>query len=247
MRTVQLVFLSLLVVSAGCIKVDQKLTIREDGRGSLALDYSISEQSITQIKAMFKLRDQLAELSGETSPPVPVSEESLLFLNPDEKAIGRKMKSYEELGIHVEKLKVRTVNAWRHVEMQARFDDLANLAKADFFSDYGFSLSKDANGNYLLSRPRMEAAGDAASDYLGKNTVELLTPILSGFNVVLSVTTPGIILDTNAPRKSTYSAAWIFDFNRNPNAFLGLQRQDFRIVFSGKDISLPEIRQKTSG
>jgi len=230
---------------AGCITVDQKITLREDGSGLAELSYSITEQAISQIKAMLKLQKQMAMAAGEAGA-ADMDEKPHYLLDPNEGRLRSELKKYESLGITVERLSVDNDKERRRIWIQAAFKDLAEVAKADFFPEYGFSLSRNSAGNYVLYRAARKGGDEMPVGAMDPATVHMLTPLLSGFRVAVSVILPRAILETTAARPSQFEAEWVFDFDRDPNALMALQSTDMKIVFDGEGVKLPRIRHERS-
>jgi len=243
MKVLQTILLCAAVFCAGCLKLDQKMVIEKDRSGRFEVKYSMAEQTIDQLKAMLKLEEQMARISGEAIERTRDDKLMLLFLDPVSDDIHRELDKYKEYGLKIDELKVDTGGAARHVNLNLTFRDLAEVAKADFFPAYGFSLVKDDQGNYVLHRPAPNEGGEMPPP-VNDETARLLTPMLGGFNVALSITAPGKILRTNAHKKSLYTAMWTFDFDRNPNAVTALDNQAMTVIFSGNELNLPQIRFK---
>jgi len=239
MKTLQALAAGFLTVISGCIQVDQTLTIEKNGSGSLELFYTIPEQTVSQMKAMYKLKDQMDETLGQAEPLTTEEAFERMFFDPSEDQIKRLLKKYETLGIKTETLKVETRNAARTVKLKVTFASMDKLSKADFFPDYGFTLSRSPNETYTFFR----AAGNPQASDAGTGPSSLVTPILNGFRVAMKVNTPGKILQSNASRKTLYNAAWVFDFEKDPNVLTTLQNQHMKIVFDGKGLQLPDIKQ----
>jgi hypothetical protein len=231
-----------LAFCAGCVKVEQDLIINEDASGSLDLKYSISETAVQQIEAMHKLRKDLDEAAGRVTPPPQGTDFSRLLLSPILDEIRGKLKEYEKAGIRIERLDVKSRDARRSVEIKLQFDSLAKVSGTDFFKQFGFSLTKDANGNYLLDRAPQVAEAPAGIRFDDPQVVRTLTPLLAGFSVTLGVRTPGKILSSTASIKGPYTAGWRFEFDRDPGALTALLTQRFAATFDGKGLNLPEIR-----
>ena len=235
------------ILASGCLKLDETFTIRADGSANLELVYSISESAVNQMKAMFKVRDQMAALSGDA--PSSQDDRMELFLNPVEDQIRRELKKYEKLGVTVDRLKVEERDNWRHVELRVSCKSLADLARTDFFPQYGFSLSRDPNGSYTFFRDRESGNENSPVSMMDPATLKLMTPVLEGFDVIFKINVPGQVLQSNAHVKTARGVSWEFSFDKNPNAVVALQEQQFKIVFEGKGsdgkaFSLPEVSQK---
>jgi hypothetical protein len=241
------VLLSLFTLfSAGCLKMEHDLRIKEDGTASYALKYSISEQAITQLRAMDKLKGDLAKASGEPPPGIEMDPLLHLFLDPDDGALREAIKQYEKDGITLRKLEVESRSAWRNVTLTIDVADLEKVAETEFFKTHGFNLKQDKKGRYVLSRdPHINIPGELA-DIPSDEDVKQLIPIVAGFKTAVKITTPGRILATTAFRTTLQTASWGFEFDKEPGALQAVQRQPFRIVFESKRVALPEMRYRGS-
>lgn len=246
MKISHLVMAVMMLAVSGCIKVDHTLTLEKNGSGNFELLYSIPEQTVSQMKSMFRLRDQMNTVLGQAMPPTMEDEFEQAFFDPSEEKITRLVKKYEKFNIKMDTLKVETRNAVRNITIKLAFADLSQVAKADFFPRHGFSLFRNKDESYTFSRlPDSDQTTLLKPHATIPEASGLLTPVLSGFRVALKVNTPGKILESNASRKTLYNAAWIFDFDKDPNAVEALQNQSMKIVFDGKGSHLPEVRQAT--
>jgi hypothetical protein len=232
--------LLLAVLVSGCIKLEQTLTIKADGSGVLDVNYSISEDAVVQARAALKLKQQMTMESDRGAADPMDNQLSQVFLRPSEDEIKREIAKYAKNGLKLDSLKVTTKDGWRTVKMRVSFKDLGSIAKADFYADAGFSISRNSAGNYTMQR---EASGHNAY-LLSPDMMLLLKPIMTGFNVVINVAVPGKILQTNAHRTTGNTATWSYNFDRAPDALSALQNQQFTIVFEGKGVSLPTIKIK---
>ena len=242
MKKLPLILVSAVCLSAGCIRIEQELVLKDDGSGTFDVEYSIAEQSITQINAMLKLEEQMARVAGDESIDPAAHERIRLFLSPDKGEIAGKLKEYEQHGITVDELTVTTRGARRHVHVNLLFRNIAEAAKADFFADYGFSLFRSPRGEYAIYRPPSVTQYQTDMDFSDAETVKLLSPLLGGFHFSLSMKMPGKVLRTTAHRKTFDTASWSFDFDRDANALVALQKQEFGLVFDGEGLGLPEIK-----
>jgi len=247
MKALRLFIPLLAVLVSGCLKLDETLSIHEDGSAAIDLSYAISEQAVNQMKTLLKVRSQMAVLSGEESQAR--NDHSELFLNPIEQNIRREIQKYEKFGVRIERLKVQAHDNWRQVDLKISCRNLAEMAKTDLFSQYGFSLSKDSDGNYTFFRDRENSNEASSANLPDAETLKMMTPVLQGFKAVFRINTPGKILKTNAHVTDPYNALWAFDFDRSPDAIVALQDQQFSAVFEGKDkdgqkFSLPNLSRR---
>lgn len=227
---------------SGCLTVDQELSLRETGGGTFHVSYSITQRAIDQIRTMLRLRESLASASG--IPEDGMTEEELHFLlDPNEERIRNELKKYEANGITIDRLVVDNRPDSHHVRIELSFDDLQKASQADFFSEYGFSLYRNQQGNYVLFRAgHREDVEESSMNFADPAVSRMLSPLLGGFRYVMAITAPRNILDTNAPRQSQFTATWTYDFDRDPNALVALQSDDLKVVFDGEGVRLPRIR-----
>jgi len=243
MRNLLLLSAGLLAITSGCIQVDETLTIEKNGSGSLELLYTIPEQTVSQMKAMYSLKDRMDETLGQASPQTIEEAFERMFFDPTEDQIKRVLKKYEPLGVKTETLRVENRNSGRSVNLKVTFTSLEKISKADFFPEYGFTLLRNQNETYTFFRAAENTGTDPQGPGAKPQEPGLLSPIMSGFRVALKVTTPGKIIQTNASRKTLYNAAWIYDFEKDPNVLTTIQNQPMKIIFESKGLQIPEIRQ----
>jgi hypothetical protein len=229
----------LAAANSGCLKCELTLSVRADNSGALDLNYSIAEQAITQIKAMNTLKTQMARLT----PGEPVSDaEMMLFLNPDEASIRKNFDPYAVHGIYLEKIKVQSRNARRHVEMRIVYESLARAAKADFFPAQGFSLIRRDDGNYMLSRAKQVTESIEDNVFQDPQALKVIAPLMEGFRFIVKTEVPGRVIKANTEEKGTRFAQWTFDFQKSPKALASLQQQDFMVIFEGKGLNLATVK-----
>jgi hypothetical protein len=231
---------------SGCLKMEHDLRFKEDGTATYRLKYSISEQAITQLRAVEKLKTDLVLASGEP-PPAPDLDPLLqAFLDPDEGLLKELIKKEEANGIKLKSLEVESRSAWRKVDLYIEIHDLEAVAQTKFFKTHGFNLAQDKDGRYVFSRdPHINQRGEipkAPSD----EDLKQMIPLVAGFNTTLKVTVPGRIMATTAFRTTLSTASWTFDFDKEPSAIQAVQRQPFRIVFDAKKATFPEMRYNGS-
>ena len=245
MRTIAASLLMLLPL-AGCIQLEQTLTLKNDGSGQFAVEYSLSEQTIEQIRAMYKLRQDLDQAAGRPAAVAPGARLLRLYLDPVEADLRNELKPYERAGVTAEKLKVESRGSERYVSLKLNFASLTELAKTDLFRSYGFSLARGPGGLYEMTHiaPGPKQARNA--DYTDAEATKLLAPVMGGFRAHVTAQVPGAIQKTNATRHSERTAVWTFDFADDPFAFVQFQQADLRIVFDGRGLDLPEVKQEAA-
>jgi hypothetical protein len=233
-----------LLLASGCVKLEQDLIINSNGGGTIEINYSVPESTTQQVDAMRRLKSDMDAAAGRPSSFVPGTDFSRLLFNPVLDELRAKLKEYEKNGIAVEKLEVKFKEGRQTVGIRLQFDDLARVARTDFFQLYGFSLTKDPKGNYVIERPPQVAEFPAGFRAADPQTAKALKPFIDGFLVALSVRVPdqNKILSTSAAIRGPYTAGWRFDAERSPDAVMALLRQNFVVVFDGRNLELPEFR-----
>ncbi|NCC51654.1 MAG: hypothetical protein EOM20_10605 [Spartobacteria bacterium] len=231
----------LLAATVGCIKVEQDLTIDKDGSGSMVVQYGMAEQSIAQMEAMKEMAENMPDVEGEEAPDDD---------NPfdfDEETIREQFKALEKDGVKLTSVKSEAKDGWKYMNIAFSFEDLNALAKTDFFKGSAISLTKDAEGNYVLVQKSGNMTGMNQGDVemdpeMEKMMLQQMAPMFAGMRIAMTIKTPGKILETNASvRDGDDKASWIYDVDKDPNCILQMQKADIRVVFEGEGVTLPEI------
>jgi hypothetical protein len=239
------ILLTGLLASTGCLQLEQVFLLRKDGSGTLEVKYTIPNETSERVQAMLKLTREMSVAARQPVQPMHGDAFTRMLFTPQETDISETIKSYNEYGISLERIKVENRNAAYDVEFKVRFEDIAEVAKADFFEHYGLSIAKVANGNFLMyTRPVTDEPLDRAWDANNTDVLSRLTPFLNGFDFKVEFHAPGKILRTNGDQKSAYAALWHFDFVQDPNAVAELQRSRMTVLFDGIGIdNLQELSQ----
>lgn len=229
-----------LILSAGCIKLDITLTLSKTGAAKVVANYSVSKQTISNMNAMRKVKEKLA-LFIDRSNDVELSDEFLnIVLNMSESDIKQEFANISKYGVALDYLSVENKGDQRYVRCEFTITNIVSLVNIPFLANCALSLTKDSNGNYILFHPALGKTIDSEPfDAVLANT---RVPLLERFRVSICVNTPAPILRTNAYRKSPTSALWVFDSDNNPSAFAVLHRQQFYIQFAGTNLKLSEIK-----
>ncbi len=234
-RVSSLALLALLALAAGCINVEQNLTIHKDGSGVIDLTYGMSEETLSRLGSMAAMSGLADDGASEVSNP----------FDQTEAEIREEFKDYAGSGVTLESVKTETRGGWRYRTMVIRFKNLKGLADVGFLSDQNVALVKNEQGNYVLTQNVTSSAaqnqglpeiGDVSSD-------PVMAELMKGFRVVMRIKTPSPILETNAPRKTADTATWILDLQEDPKALDKAQRLSIRVVFDGKGVNIPSFKQ----
>lgn len=230
-------FCLLAAVLGGCIHIDQTLTLHSDGTGTIDLVYAMPEDQPGDIQAAARA---VIEQSAPNGNPVPMP-----FDQSDADVRGE-FKTYERHGVFLQSVRTESRNGWKYRTMAIRFQSLQGLARTGILADRTLSLTRDERGNYVL----VQAAGKKSGDYLAMveqiQSDPILSELLTGFRAAIRVQTPGRILESNATQKSERMAAWLYDSDRDPHAIENVQRATMRIVFDGRGLKIPVLKQAAS-
>lgn len=239
-RLARLAWGLLLVLLAGCIKVDETLTIAPDGTGTLEMVYGMSEQTIAQMEAMRKMAQQMnlpkgpAEQSGR-SP----ADTGLEF---DAEALRQEFKRYEPQGVHLESATSEVRNGWRFMHIKVHFERLQGLLNTGIYKERNLSLVKRPDGNYLLSLTERRGRDRHTHTASKPQMEQVVAAMLAGFHVATTVSVPSDILETNAHRHAGRSATWEYDIDKDKAAFIHMGEEHPYLIFDGKGLSLPDTR-----
>jgi len=232
------VCLMAVILAGGCIQMEHDLQLQGDGSALYRLNYAISEQAITQFRAMLKLRRDLALAAGEEPEPDP-HPVILTFLDPNLSAIREHVQGWQEYGISVRSLRESPRTLWREYALVLDIADISRLPEIPLFAQQGFSLARNTEGQYLLDRPALVTRPGTIPPRFSDQQLEQIKPFLSGFNTEIKITVPGRIVSTTAGRTSLQTAIWSFQFDRQPESFHQLLQQQLYVVFQAPGINLP--------
>jgi len=216
----------LLAATAGCIKVDQTLTLDRDGSGSLDIRYGMSEQTIAQIKAM----EQMSRNAGEG---IKVEQESPFEF--DEATVRKEFEADKPQGVELVSVSSELVDGWKYIDLKLSFDDLDALKKTEIFKNSKLRLKRDDEGNYTLVQ---KSAGGSDVNAGDAPMQEQMAAMFAGLRIVNTVVVPGEIIKTNATSVDGQRASWVFDIEQDPNVLAKLETTDLTVTFSGQDLDL---------
>lgn len=232
------VLLAVLLATAGCIKVDQTLTLTKDGSGTFDIRYGMAEQTIAQLEAM----QQMGKSLGDS---VEVEQEDSPF-NFDEAKLRAKFNADKPVGVELLSVRSEVVDGWKFMSVQLGFDDLAALKHSEFFAESALSLTQDANGNYVLTQHTGNGGaagglGAANQEAMGAEMIQQMAAMFAGMRIVTSVALPTEIIESNATEVAGQTASWVFDVDKDPGVLTKLDNMELRVVFSGKGLSLKPV------
>jgi len=233
---------ALVLMLAGCIKLDQTLTLNKDGSGTLDIRYGMAEQTIAQLEAMERMSQQDAKDSG-----TDVDEGSPFDF--DEAEVREKFEQEKPEGVELVSVGSEVVDGWKYMKMRLSFTDLEALKRTDFFEDSDLSIHRDDDGNYVLMQKTGAddtgigdaPGGEDAEDPMAAAMMEQMAAMFAGLRISTSVVAPSEILESNATSVDGNKATWVFDIDKDPTVLSKLNGMDLKMVFSGDGVDLPEV------
>lgn len=217
-------FLPLLAFAlfAGCVQVEQTLSLDANGGGTVTVQYAMSKEALANLEA--RARAESGDSDGMEGAPFSF----------DEAQVREDFKEYEPLGITLEEVRSWEEGGNKYIRLAIRFASLADVMKTEFFSDRNVQLKRLADGAYEFRQT------GAPPEDMTPETMEMMRGLLAGFRAALAVETPGPILETNADEHGERKATWIFDVDKDPEALARAQRMDLWVRFAVDGVSLPE-------
>ncbi len=220
--------LSAILALAGCIKMEQDITLNKDGSGNVKFMYGMSEQTINQMKAM-------SEMGAEEGVEVE-SDDDFEF---DEQKVKDKFAELKDQGITLNSATTETKGGWKYMHIDFDFADIAKLDSAEVMGDSPFTITKNADGNYVVAS---KMGGDEMGmDDADPEQMKAMMPMLAGMRMAFKINTPTKIISTTAPVKSANSAEWVFDADTDPDSILNMGQTKMEVVFEGTGVDIPEI------
>lgn len=243
MRTLRWLWLLALALSvSSCIKVDQTLTLEDDGSGTLDIRYGMSEQTISQLETMEQMGQAMGDNAGTD---LGMDTETPFDFDFDEEDVRERFESEPIKGVELVSTNAETIDGWRYMNLKVRFDSLAALAKTDLFEDSEISLTRDAEGHYVLRQRSGDAepmpSDDSAEDPMQTQMMQQMAAMFAGMRIANRVSVPTEIIETNATEVEGRTASWVFDIDEDPTVLSKLEHLDMRVVFSSTGASIDEL------
>ncbi len=210
---------------AGCIQVEETITLNADGSGTMELSYSVAEEQAAMMESA---------VSGEEA--LDAGEDFSFSAD----AIRQQFKEMEFEGVELLRADSSVQNGRRHISMAVKFNSLSALAETPLLSERKVSLKKTGEGEYTFSQKANTAAISPES---GAEMAAFMQSMLQGLKVEIRVKAPGPITASNATETRGNEARWVFDIATNPNALSMIQNLDVQLSFKGDDEKLSGFRE----
>lgn len=235
MKLMRVLFVCLIAtVFAGCLRVDQTLSINADGSGELDMSYAMQESTIRQMEQVAKM--QAAQDGHESQADADQFEFS-------EKSLRKRLRPFEEHGIEIIAIDSKTAEGWKTMHVKLGFKDLDALMKTDSMNDSSLSIKKNAEGNYVLLQKTAEDAADegGGEEDMTPEMLQRMAPIFAGMKIVQRIEVPGKIIKSNASEVEGDTASWIYDVDKDPSVINKIRKLRLEIEFEGEGLDLKEI------
>jgi len=221
-----------MMLCEGCLKGQLDIEIRDDSSGNFTLDYSISENSISQIRSMFGMAEIIKKSSGDETLKSPVGKWLSIFADPDKTLLKNSLEELAPYGVTAKQIIVDSRNFQRYVTVNCSFKDIAKFTNTSLCREFNITFSSGNDENFTLSR-KVEQSDKSLMSF-SKDEIISVTPLLKDFEVVLNVTVPARVMGSNADKVSKNQASWTFDFNKDPDSFLEMINRSIFINFEKK-------------
>jgi len=227
------------LILSGCIKVDQTISINPDGSGTLDMIYGMSEQTIAQMEAMEQMAAGMKEEGLEAESDSP--------LDFDEAEVRKKFAEEKPEGVQLLDVSSESREGWKYMKVKLAFDDLDSLKNTEFFEDSELTLTRNAEGNYVLAQKLGpdatglpgSPAGSEDAQGMDEKAMQAMAAMFAGLRIAMTVAVPGEIIETNATQVEGNRASWVYDIDKDPQILSKLGGQEeLRLVFSGKGLDL---------
>ncbi len=193
--------------AAGCMRLDQDVTLNADGSFDLKVSFAYDEKAWAEFGKTLGAVVNGDDAQGDAEPGPK--------LDPlvKEKETRAKLEAAKAAGVEVRSFKVaKTPDGWLGETLDARCRDLAalNAALRALDMEEEFSLKRNADGSFTLASKGGESPLPLAQELGTEESAEELKK-LKGFKAVSAITVPGEIVETNAHTREGRTARWAVD------------------------------------
>jgi hypothetical protein len=217
---------------AGCIKIDQTLTLAADGSGTFAMRYGMAEQTIAQLQAMRRMAEQ-----NEGAGGLGMAQKMPFEFEPEQ--VRAAFEADKPSGVELVDVSAEVVDGWRFIDLTLSFDDIRALKRTEFFDNSQFAIEPIGGRRYRITQRGGNQASAGSLD--GDALAQQIAPMLAGFRAAHTLVVPGEITDTNAPSVDGRAATWVFDLAQDPNPLQTLNETELMLIFDGEGVALPTV------
>ena len=217
--------LPFLLLGAGCLELDQRITINADGSGEAEFRYTVPERTLPVLAAG---QAKVLELQGRT-PAADAGTPNRLYWFLSETATRT---WFAGTPLKLESYTTTVRDGLQLVAILVRAADMRKALNSGLLGD--FKLTRTGAGDYTLAAqlPEAEAAPEIVPD---AKRIRALQDALQGMKLRLRIQTPTPITVTSAPNPSVMQATWEFEPARQPELFSHPPK--IEVTFSGKELA----------
>ena len=217
--------LPFLLLSAGCLELDQRITINADGSGEVEFRYTVPARTLPVLAAG---QAKVLELQGRTPAADAVTPNRLYWFLSE----GATRTWFAGTPLKLESYTTTVRDGQQLVAILVRAADMRKALNSGLIGD--FKLTRTGAGDYTLAAqlPEAEAAPETVPD---AKRVKALQDALQGMKLRLRIQTPTPIIVTSAPNPSVMQATWEFEPARQPELFSHPPK--IEVTFSGKELT----------
>ena len=225
------------MLAAGCVQIEQNLTLNPDGSGVVRLTYVASEDtgSLAQQTAREMLRQTLALSGGTARLPQDMTDAE----------IRTQFAGYAKYGVQLDQLHTEHRQGCAIRRGVISFKTLSGLARA-LVPERTVALTRDARGNYILLQ--QPGGGDSLVNRFAAVAADEAKPLVAelfrSFRATVKVAVPGRVLEANATQTEQASATWRFDSDKEPQALANALQRPMRLTFEGHGLNLAPFVHK---
>lgn len=205
--------LPLLAFLAGCIQVEETITLNADGSGIMELSYSVADQQAVMLESAI-IADEQLDAGDDFS------------FSAD--AIRRQFDEMDFEGVELIQADSSVKDGRRNISMAVKFESLDALSETPLMSERRVALQKGGDGRFTFTQ---RAGASAISSQAGAEMPAMVQSMFQGLKVQICVKTPGRIVSSNASETDGREARWIYDISNDSNAFARIQNMDVQVSF----------------
>jgi hypothetical protein len=229
------------IILSGCLKMEQTLTVNEDGSADMKMSYAMQETTIAQMEAMNKMSQQMAEQMGEEAES---DNDSFEF---NEEAVRSQYEKLEPAGIKLKSVNSEVRDGWKYIHVEFTADSLSALGESEAMEGSNFSLTRNVDGNYVLvlnneSGQGMGGDSEDMTPEMKDMMMQSMLPMMKGMRIEVNVVVPTEVIESNATQTDGNKVSWVYDVDKDPSFITEMDKMSMRVVFNGDGLDFPDVQ-----
>lgn len=243
------------LTTTGCIQSDDATVLQKDGSGTAQISMTVDLSKFEQIAEMFKGFGGAGEPGMEGEKPEEPKKDEGFASEMSEEKVREKLK--EHPGIELVKYTNEKKDGKQVIQMELKFKDVADYAKAEFFGNKSVELVKNEDGSFTLKFDPMAGQGDkmGGGDDAGMGEADpmggdpsmmlgMMEPFLGTLEVKSKITLPGTITETNGTKDGESTVSWAFNWKSMMDSMKEKKPASWVVTFKGEGIELKPFKYK---